>query len=80
MTIRAKQYLYIDMIKADGNTTKKLFEICYLLLGRPTTRILPDIPLQPMPIQFDTYFNNKITNIIHSHPSLTLPPITISYM
>ena len=77
MIIRAKQD-NIDMIKAAGNNTKKLFEISYSLLGRDTTRILPDIPLQSMPIQFDTYINNKITNIINSLPSLTLPPITIS--
>ena len=78
MIIRAKQDYYIDTIKAAGNNTKKLFEISYSLLGRATTRILPDIPLQSMPIHFDTYFNNKITNIINSLPSLTLPQITIS--
>ena len=78
MIIRAKQDYYIDTIKAAGNNTKKLFEISYSLLGRATTRILPDIPLQSMPIHFDTYFNNKITNIINSLPSPTLPQITIS--
>ena len=34
------------MIKAARNNTKKLFEISYSFLGRDTTRILPDIPLQ----------------------------------
>ena len=74
----AKKEYYIDTIKAAGDNIKTLFEISYSLLGRATTRILPDIPLQSMHIHFDTYFNNKITNIINSLPYLTLPPITIS--
>ena len=75
MIIRAKQDYYIETIKAAGNNTKKLFEISYTLLGHATTRILPYITV--LPIHFSTYFNNKITNIIHSLPSLTLPPIAI---
>ena len=42
------------MIKAAGNNTNKLFEISYSLLGRATTRILSDISVPSMHIQFDT--------------------------
>ena len=62
MIIKSKQDYYIDTIKAAGNNLKNLFEISYSLLGRAITRVLPDIPVPPIPIHFDTYFNNKITN------------------
>ena len=65
LIIAIKDY-YIDMIKAARNNTNNIFNIFYSLLGRAITRILPEFPVPSMPIHFDTYFNNKITNIIHS--------------
>ena len=85
-------YIYIRMIinakQAIIFTRVRLMEIILrnsliyptlyfsLLYHGVYTRILPDMPSKL--IYFDTYFNNKLTNIIYSIPSLTIPPITIS--